>query len=293
MDGKKKLHHLCVEQLFNRQMAAWPLAADNYRALAHVETRTLFIRGFPFTVQFNPARIASSTATIDPQKIQDRPCFLCRHHLPPEQEALPYTSQNENEYLILCNPFPISPRHFTITDVNHTDQLISGRIEDMLELAEQFSDYVLLYNGPKSGASAPDHFHFQAVSKGFLPIQTVVESGASIQNYPVPAIVFESEESASVAAAFHASVTQEPEPMLNLLCWKTGDKYYLVVFPRKLHRPSQYFATDESHILLSPGAIDLAGVVITPLEKDFRKLSEADVVNIIEQISIPPKHSSP
>ena len=282
-----------IAQLLNRQTKDWPLAAQNYQALAHVETRQLQINGCFFIVQYNPARITSSTASIDPQTIKERTCFLCRHHLPPEQEFLPYTAQSGNEYLILCNPFPIFPRHLTISDVNHTDQLISGRIEDMLELAEQLFDFVLLYNGPRSGASAPDHFHFQAGNKGFLPVQILVESGAPLEHYPVTALVFESEEASSVAASFHrvfASLQEqspmEPEPMLNLLCWKTGSKYYLMVFPRKLHRPSQYFAEGDTHILLSPGSVDLGGVIITPLEKDFRTIGEADVVNIFEQISL-------
>jgi hypothetical protein len=273
-------------QLLNRQLTHWPLAAKNYRALAHVETKQLQISGYTFTVQFNPARITSSSAKVDAQTIQERACFLCRHHLPPEQEVLPYTAQSGNEYLILCNPFPIFPRHLTIPDCKHTDQLIFGRIEDMVELAEQLSDFVLLYNGPKCGASAPDHFHFQAGNKGFLPLQAAVESGASIEHYPVSAFVVQSEEANGVAAALKTAIPLEPEPMFNLLCWKTGSKFYLVVFPRKCHRPAQYFAEGDAHILLSPGSIDLGGVVITPLEKDFRRLSEADVANIFAQISL-------
>jgi hypothetical protein len=162
-------------------------------------------------------------------------------------------------------------------------------MEDMLELAEQLSDFVILYNGPKSGASVPHHFHFQAGNKDFLPIQTLIERGISIEHYPVSTLVIESEEASSVAAHFY--LFSDPEPMMNLLCWKTGSKYYLVVFPRKLHRPSQYYAERDAHILLSPGTIDLGGVIITPLEKDFRKLSEADVVHIFEQISLPLPHS--
>ena len=280
-----------VSQLLDRQVREWPLAAANYAALAHVETRQLSINGYDFTIQFNPARITSSFANTDPQAIQQRPCFLC--HRPTEQESLPYTTQNGNGYLILCNPFPIFPRHFTIIDSTHTDQLIWGRIEDMLELAEQLIDFVLLYNGPRSGASAPDHFHFQAGNKGILPIQMLVESSASIERYPASTFVLESEETSSLAASFHLFysilqkvVPQEPEPMLNILCWKTGSKYYLALFPRKLHRPTQYFAEGNSRILLSPGAVDLGGILITPLEKDFCKLTPSDIIDIFHQLSI-------
>ena len=284
-----------VHRLFDRQIEEWPLAAANYAALARSLTKKITISGFEVHLQHNPARIGSCAANMDAQTLLERPCFLCSHHLPPEQEKLPYTTQNGNEYLILCNPYPIAPRHFTIPDANHTPQLISGRIEDMIELAQQLPHFVLLYNGPKSGASAPDHFHFQAVSKDFLPIQLLLESGAPLSSYPVPSFVFESEEPTSLASSFHLflalfqeAAPQENEPMLNLLCWKTHQTFYLVAFPRKLHRPAQFYAQGDAHILLSPGAIDLAGVWITPLEKDFDKLSPLDLSDIITQISISP-----
>jgi len=269
-----------VIQLLHRQTIAWPLAAANYSALSHVKTKKLSINGFDFTVQFNPARIISSAANTDPQAIKERKCFLCRHHLPPEQESFPYTAQSGNKYFILCNPYPIFPRHLTISDDHHTDQLIFGRVDDMLELAEKLTDFVIFYNGPKSGASAPDHFHFQAGNKGFLPIQSLVESGTSLVHYPVPALVFTSDEIDAATTCLH----QNPEPMLNLLCWKTGHTFYIVIFPRKRHRPSQFYARGETNILFTPGAIDLGGVLITPLEKDFCKLTAADVSDIFTQI---------
>jgi hypothetical protein len=287
-----QLNHYIL-QLLNRQIKEWPLATANYAALYNVKTKKVAVNGFEFAVQFNPARIASSTANIDPVAIQERPCLLCPSHLPPEQEGLPYTAQSGNEYLLLCNPFPIFPCHLTLPDVHHTDQLIVGRIVDMLELSGQLTDFVLLYNGPKSGASVPDHFHFQAGSKGFLPIQALVERGASIERYPASAFVIESKEPASVAATFHlfyealhSCSPQEPEPMLNLLCWKTDHTFYLVIFPRTLHRPSQFFAEGDAHLLLSPGTVDLSGVVITPLEKDFLKITSSDVRDILSQVSI-------
>ena len=276
-----------IQHLLTRQLQDWPLAMTNYATLSLTQTKHLSINNFTFTIQFNPTRLTSSSAQTDPQTIQNRKCFLCPHHLPPEQEILPYTAQSLHQYAILCNPYPIFPRHLTIPDRNHTPQLISGRIDDMLELAAQLSDFVLFYNGPQCGASAPDHFHFQAGNKGFLPIQATVESGISLAHYPVSAFLFESEEASEVAASFHQFLTtfQEPEPMLNLLCWKTGSKYYLIVFPRKRHRPTQFYAQGDDNILLSPGAVDLGGVLITPLEKDFQKLSISDVTDIFDQIT--------
>jgi hypothetical protein len=284
-----------AKQLFNKQVNDWPLAAAHYAALAQVEVKKLSVHGFDFFVQFNRGRIISSTANIDPQTIKERKCFLCIPHLPPQQEFMPYRCKTGHEYAVLCNPYPIFPRHLTIPDVNHRAQIMLGRIEDMLELAEQLSDFVLFYNGPQCGASAPDHFHFQAGNKGFLPLQAFIESGLPIKNYPLPLFVYESEEAESVAFTFDLYVTafqkilpQTPEPMFNLLCWKTGKMFYLVIFPRKGHRPRQFFEEGDARILLSPGAIDLSGIVVTPQEKDFRKLSEADLSDIFSQIGISP-----
>ena len=283
-----------VQQLFTRQVTTWPLAATNYAALSHVKTKKLSINGFDFIVQFNPTRITSSAAQIDSQTIRERPCFLCSHHLPVEQEKLPYTTESGNNYLILCNPYPIFPQHLTIVDLCHTPQLITGRIEDMLELADQLPDFVLFYNGPQSGASAPDHFHFQAGNKGFLPLQREVERGARFDRYPAPFSLFTSDDPMSVSNSFslffndlQEEASCQPEPKINLLCWKKETTYHLVLFPRKLHRPAQFFAQGDARILLSPGSVDLAGVLITPLEKDFIKMNEADVLDIFAQVSLP------
>ena len=283
-----------VQQLLSEQLQNWPLAKKNYEALSGVEARSLDINGHTFLVQFNPGRIISSTAKVDAKSIQERKCFLCRHHLPPEQRGIPYTAKSGHEYIVLCNPFPIFPRHLTIPDIQHTEQLISGRVKDMLELAALLPEYVLFYNGPKCGASAPDHFHFQAGNKDFLPLPQYIEQGGSLKDYPLAHYILESEDSTTIPFLFtglmeqirQRQAGQDAEPMMNLLCWKAGAKYYLVIFPRKAHRPTQFFAEGEANILLSPATIDLAGVLITPQEKDFRKLNAADVKDIFKQISL-------
>ncbi|MCL2737898.1 MAG: DUF4922 domain-containing protein [Bacteroidales bacterium] len=271
-------------QLLRRQIKAWPLAAANYAALSQVETKKLSINGFEFLVQFNPSRISSSAADTDPQAIQNRKCFLCTRHLPPKQEILSwYLSKYNRAYNILCNPYPIFPLHLTITSKRHIPQQLFRRMGDMFKLAEQLSDFVIFYNGSKCGASAPDHFHFQAGNKGFLPIQFLVENGTSLEHYPVSVSVYKSEQASDMVSFFRFH--HKNDSMLNLLCWKTGKMFYMVAFPRKLHRPVQFYAKGEANILLSPATIDLAGVLITPLKKDFCKLSAADVSDIFTQIS--------
>ena len=156
-----------ARQLIREQITEWPLAGKNYLGLNKVRTRSIQFDGFEMLVQFNPERIRSSAAKVDVKSIEARPCFLCTGNLPPEQRAVPVL----DDYQILVNPFPIFPEHLTIPHKNHIDQRIEGRFGDLLQLARVLDDFVVFYNGPKCGASAPDHFHFQAGIKGFMPIE--------------------------------------------------------------------------------------------------------------------------
>jgi ATP adenylyltransferase/5',5'''-P-1,P-4-tetraphosphate phosphorylase II len=161
-----------VQTLFEQQTTHWETARKNYEALRQVQVRICTVNGYTYKVQFNPARIISSGAKVDAASIQQRACFLCAANLPAEQQGVSFGT----EYTILVNPFPIFPKHLTIPVNNHIDQLIAGRLGDMLDLTKALSDYILFYNGPKCGASAPDHLHFQAGNKGFLPIEAEVKS---------------------------------------------------------------------------------------------------------------------
>ena len=156
-----------INNLLTEQLASWEMARNNYAALSGVQVKELDVNGIPYKVQFNPARIVSSGAKVDAQSIKERKCFLCPANLPPAQKGIPF----EGHYNILVNPFPIFPRHLTIPEVAHVNQRIAVRFKDMLALAQALTDYTIFYNGPKCGASAPDHAHFQAGNKGFMPIE--------------------------------------------------------------------------------------------------------------------------
>ena len=156
-----------IKQLIEGQINHWPLAHSNYKALQQVQTKEFTVNGHHYRVQFNPARIVSSGAQVDAQSIRQRPCFLCAHHRPKEQNSLPFG----RHYELLVNPFPIFPKHLTVPDVCHVEQHISGRYADLLCLARLLTDFTVFYNGPRCGASAPDHLHFQAGSRHFLPIE--------------------------------------------------------------------------------------------------------------------------
>ncbi|GHT39779.1 DUF4922 domain-containing protein [Bacteroidia bacterium] len=272
------------QQLFDRQLATWELARSNYAALAQVKMKTFDVDGHTCKVQFNPARIVSSAAKVDAQSIRERACFLCAANRPAEQRGISF----KGRYEILVNPYPIFPRHLTVPAVEHTPQRCADRIEDMLDLAKLLDEYVIFYNGPKCGASAPDHFHFQAGSKGFLP----VESDRTFPN----TIRIESEFAQEVVAQFRQIYRSLPvpageaEPMLNILAWFERGKWTVCVFPRKKHRPACYFAEGEANLLISPASVDMGGVFITPLEKDFQKITAADIAAIWKEI-IPDSNS--
>lgn len=296
-----------VNKLFEDQLAEWELATNNYKALAQVKTKTFEVGGCTYKVQFNPARITSSAAKVDPKSIQERKCFLCPVNLPPMQRGIPF----KEHYLILVNPFPIFPRHLTIPDVEHVDQRILPRIGDMLELAETLDDYIIFYNGPKCGASAPDHIHFQAGNKGFLPIEKEWKSTESekvveyhkatlwyLNDAPRATLIIEAENKEDAVALFktvYDSMELKPgddEPMMNVLAWMEDGKWIICIFPRELHRPACYTAEGDQNILISPASVDLGGVFITPLEKDFEKITAEDIHAILSEVCISRQHAA-
>jgi len=282
--------------LLRQQKETWALLRTGYAGLKDVRTRTIMLEGCTFRVQWNPARIVSSAANLDAESISRRKCFLCAANLPGGQRGILFAGG----YLVLCNPFPIFTEHFTIPHTSHTDQRIGPSFATMLDLAHAMQKrYLVTYNGPRSGASAPDHLHFQAGEKGFLPIESelgvleaegrvlsdtktmrVVAAGGGLRRF----IVLRSPERESLIGALGAlesalagATGEREEPMMNILAWFDSGAWTVVVFPRAKHRPSAYFAQGEEKILLSPAALDCGGVLTTPLEKDFNRLTEENV----------------
>lgn len=309
--------------LLAKQLVTWPLAKQNYQALERVRVKSFDMGGFTLRVQYNPARAVSTGAKVDARSLQARPCFLCPEHLPVEQERLPFGFH----YLVLCNPYPIFPQHFTIPTRKHLPQRILPRIEDFLEMARRLAPLTLFYNGPHSGASAPDHAHFQAVTRGVMPIDEealrlkhlypIGEStfsrppkapladrlkhpqadGESARVIPLTGyerngfvILADTQEAAvrlfrQVYAALPIPPGQ-PEPMMNLFGYYVDNAWMLVVIPRKRHRPWQYEAEGADHLLSSPGAADIGGLFITPLEKDFEKMTPELLRDIYRQVCL-------
>ena len=267
-----------VNKLFNEQLLNWELARNNYKALEQVKEKTLLVDNQEYKVQFNPARIISTSAKVDAHSIKERKCILCAKNRPTEQKGIPF----KEHYIILINPYPIFPRHLTIPLIEHKPQLISSRFRDMLDLARLLEDYIVFYNGPKCGASAPEHFHFQAGNKGFLPI----EKAKNIKNITK----IESDNKEELVEHFkqiYDSLEQKPdddEPKMNILTWYEAAKWIVCIFPRKKHRPACFFAEGEDHMLINTASVELGGVFVTTLEKDFEKIKAEDIVEILNEI---------
>jgi len=292
-----------AKELFEAQFREWKLARDNYEQLDNVRVRTVSFPGFDISVQFNPGRITSSAAKVDARSVESRPCFLCSENRPSEQRGVPFGSS----CTILINPFPIFRRHLTIVNHSHTPQRIAGNFGTMLTLAQNLPEYILFYNGPECGASAPDHLHFQAGNRGFLRIEedmlntrlckrVAEDNNTEIwlwNGYGRGIMTLKGSDNQAISAAFdrfreRLACTQpdRPEPMLNILAWYDAGCWTVHIIPRRAHRPACYFAEDESRILLSPASVDIGGVFITPREEDFRKITARDIMTILGEVCL-------
>ena len=305
-----------VSRYFDRQLQVWDDARMRYRQLSGVQTRELPTDTITLRVQFNPARIVSTGANISKKAIAERPCFLCEQNRPKVQMH----KLIDGRYELLVNPFPILPMHFTIPMRRHQPQSIMSMYSEMLKLLSRYPDLTVFYNGPKCGASAPDHAHLQAGTTGVLPLQTewqrlsrnlsvLTQVGdeaelASIDDYPCPALVSRSKTERAnerLFTALYEALTEEDRYDLNIIAWRQVEampsspsqaegELISVIFPREKHRPECYYQEGDSQLMISPGALDMAGLIITPRESDFQQLTAEQAVSVLQECAITPAH---
>ena len=293
-----------IEFLYSQQLSEWELASNHYKQQKTVEKRTILFDDFHVDLQHNPTRARSTCADLSKKTIEQRPCFLCAQNLPKEQKGFTIL----DKYLLLINPYPIFERHLTISDFNHLPQQIEKRIIDLLSLATALEGYTVFYNGPSCGASAPDHFHFQATKSGIMPIDTEITflktklgklifqaediQIVEITDYLRSVIILESGYREPIDYFFNMIYHQLPfdkesrEPMMNLMANFENGKYRLTIFPRKAPRPSCYFKKGTERILVSPASVEMGGLIITPREADFQKITKRDLLNIFAETSL-------
>jgi ATP adenylyltransferase/5',5'''-P-1,P-4-tetraphosphate phosphorylase II len=289
------------------QKEQWPMLNAGFKSLKTVKSKSFQFDGYKIKAQFNAGRMTSTSAKVDPKSISERKCFLCVENLPAEQKGILY---NDN-YIILCNPFPIFPTHFTLTHKEHTPQRIFDTFSDMLDLSKDLSKhYSVIYNGPRCGASAPDHLHFQAGNKFFMPIDDefhqikneygkVIYEDDDLSFYAIDDglrkfVSIESLDKELVVNTFNKFyktyselMNEEEEPMINLISFYEEEYgWRVIIFLRAKHRPAVFFAEDESKMLVSPAAIDLGGVCVFPREEDFNRITKEMIADIFKEVFI-------
>lgn len=314
MNKKRQAGDLFIEN----QLAKWQTARTNHEALNQIETRRFELAGNTITVQFNPARAVSTCAKVDKSSIEARKCFLCPENKPNEQDEIIISL--DEPFSLRINPYPILPGHLTISSLKHQDQVLADKTIRQLPgkliswLEEYFaSGYVLFYNGAKCGASAPDHFHFQAVKQSDVPViqqwerlmETAVRekeiktengntySSFQITSYICPIQVFICNHSADILPEMINQYLEslplhegESEPRYNLFAWQDKQRgFTMAYFPREGHRPACYTATGGEQLLVSPGALDMAGLLVTPRKEDFDKITESDITQIYKEVA--------
>ena len=295
------------QRFFESELKTWPDAAARYQALAEqVQMRDLPLGGdIRLRVQFNPSRIVSTGASIDAATLERRPCFLCSENRPAQQHAL----RAVRGMSLLVNPFPILPRHFTLPSLRHEPQRLGEHFLTMQRLAWNMPSLMVFYNGPLCGASCPDHLHLQAGSRGVAPLEADWARYASrlypdracqlLADYACPVFVLRSASPAAGVEPFRRLEAALPihegetEPRMNVVCWRQGDELVTLVFPRKKHRPDCYSAPEGERLLVSPGALDMCGLLITPRQEDFQRLTPERAAAILREVTMSPEELQP
>ena len=304
------MKHDSIHKFVSDQLELWPLANGNFKALANVLVRNVTIGGLEVKLQCNPARMISSAAKLTKADIARRKCFLCVQNRPSEQVWKEFRPESGNEYHILVNPYPIFPDHLVIAISDHADQSIMGRYEDMLALAGQHPEMTFFYNGPSSGASAPDHHHFQATPSGTVPLasdvdaclntgevceQIISERDSAIYKYnrfTTGVFVVCSKSASDASRLFYRLLNcaeipaGEPEPRLNLFTYFKDGEYRSIVIFRKCHRSHHYFSEGPDHLTMSPGCADMGGVFIVPVKEEYEKLTPELLAEMVGEICI-------
>ena len=291
-----------LQRFFNRQLEKWEAARQRYHDLRSAKVRELAVGTYSIQVQWNPARMVSTGAKMDQKTIAERPCFLCEKNRPKEQ----IKKEVDGQYELLVNPFPILQQHFTIPSLKHQPQRILDSYGEIHKLLEEYPEMMVFYNGPLCGASAPDHAHFQAGTSGLLPLQMSWqrlsrnltplvslnddEDISLIDDYPCTALLIRSRSQYGDEQLFRrlyeALPAADPEPMMNIVAWRCNDDFLSVVFPRTKHRPDCYYKEGDGQFVISPGALDMAGLIITPRQEDFERLTPEMALGILDEITL-------
>ena len=284
-----------LQEIRDQQLGLWKMARVNYEGLGHTQRKLFKLGSLQGAFQYNPGRMVSTGAKIDKQSIISRPCFLCKENRPKEQlyeEIIP-------GWEFLVNPFPIFPLHFTIASTEHIPQ--QRMPIEMVEMAEKLPGMCIFFNGAKAGASAPDHQHCQAVMASELPLMNYLEDNNDPLELPYKVIYERITPDETGIKKLNSIIGVKGRDgltglsdyrLINSYVWIGKDGILRVcVIPRSNHRPSCYPSDNydiegKKSFMVSPGAIDMAGIVILPREQDFNEITDNDLKKIYSETAL-------
>lgn len=313
-----------TENFFTRQLARWEEVEHRFSQLQQVNTKELSTPDYNLAAQYNPSRIGSTTAKVAPRAVKKRPCFLCSHNRPARQSEICFGGNLQllvNPYPILPNHFTIPTRrhlpqrlnvlkhgmlHFanamtqymafyngancgaSAPDHAHLQAGARGIVpierdwkfyEQQLELIYPYTDSQRAeledagYDWPQTGIYLLKHYACPAfVVLTPWPTNDTILLDRLLQLLPI---------------AEHIG-----EPDVNILTWRqkatlpSDEHIVTIVFPRQKHRPDCYFAKGPSQMLVSPGALDMGGLIITPRQEDFENITPQKAVAILKEVAM-------
>jgi len=314
---------LDIEKFIGDQLSVWPEVSARFRELKSVLTRSVGLKGLEIVLQHNPSRISSCTAKVDEDSIKSRACFLCPENEPKEQTRLEFEGRKSRKYNIQINPYPIFPKHLVIASAVHCEQSIWRHFADMLDVAKSCKGFTVFYNGPKAGASAPDHLHYQACPQGLMPLEKSIETRLEIlsrqgdvdphneiagsltymtrlsdarlyhcQLFSRGIFALRAKTAKSLTKLFYRLMESAPvkpddkEPRINLFVWFSGGEYRAITIFRNAHHSHHFNETGSEHLTIAPGCADMGGVVIVPVREDFDKLDQQMLSDVFDEVSM-------
>jgi hypothetical protein len=283
-----------IDGLLKHQKKHWNQFREGEISLGTMRTKQFTRAGARVIVQSNPGRSTSVHAKVDPTSVSQRPCFLCPENIPPEEKGIAF-----GDLVLLPNPYPILPRHVTAPTRDHVPQKLEGRVETFIDLAAAVGpDMLVLYNGARCGASAPDHFHFQACSAIGVPlleevsVATLADEISPITSFGRRVVVFKSSNAGRTGALIKTSVealksfgSDDEEPLFNMISVHRGGFFIVYFFPRAKHRPECYFAAGDSRLSISPGSLEMAGIVVVADPAHYERVDASTTLGIFEEVS--------
>ncbi len=323
---KHPLNESEVYDFLDKQLKSWDEVRERFEDLQNVvQIKSFDTIGGEIAVQHNPARLVSTGAKIDAKHLKKRPCFLCDLHRPTIQVALPIEEFYQvliNPFPILPHHLTIPTRRHLPQEI---DQHLSAFCRMTAALPHFLCFYNGARCGASAPDHA--HFQagargivplernwakYEGRIERLYPLHTeevaeVEEAGYTdkragiylLRDYACPAFVVVGEQAEGDHSLLRKLLAAIPcpegrqEPDVNLLAWMEEtattqqNTMITIVFPRRKHRPDCYTAEGKAQMLVSPGALDMGGLIITPRPEDYQRITAKQAVSILREVTLP------